>query len=93
MKTLLKVLVCLVIVAVALGGAYAQFSKPEHAIKYRKSVILNNACASLPKVGAQCGSSARWDLCGGRRVTGVPTAIIIFQKGKLISPGLPFSFL
>jgi hypothetical protein len=31
-------------------------------------------CASTPEVGAQCGSSARWDLCGGRRVTGVPTA-------------------
>ena len=30
--------------------------------------------ASLPEVGAQCGSSARWDLCGGRRATGVPTA-------------------
>jgi hypothetical protein len=37
--------------------------------------ILSNVCASLPKAGAQCGSSARWDLCGGRRVTGVPTAI------------------
>ena len=36
--------------------------------------ILNNDCASLPEVGAQCGSSARWDLRGGRRVTGVPTA-------------------
>ncbi len=40
MKTLLKVLVCFVIVAVALGGAYAQFSKPEQAIKYRKSVMF-----------------------------------------------------
>jgi hypothetical protein len=36
-------------------------------------------CASLPEAGAQCGSSARWDLRGGRRVTGVPTAI----RGKL----------
>jgi hypothetical protein len=26
-------------------------------------------------VGAVCGSSARTDLCGGRSVTGVPTAI------------------
>ncbi len=26
------------------------------------------------KVGAQCISSARWDLCGGCRVTGIPTA-------------------
>ncbi len=40
MKTLLKILVCLVLVAVALSGAYAQFAKPEHAIKYRKSVMF-----------------------------------------------------
>jgi cytochrome c556 len=40
MKTFLKVLVCLVIVTVGLGGAYAQFAKPEHAIKYRKSVMF-----------------------------------------------------
>lgn len=25
-----------------------------------------NASASIPEAGAQCGSSARWDLCGGR---------------------------
>ncbi len=30
--------------------------------------------ASQPEVGAQCGSSARWDLCGGRPVWAVPTA-------------------
>lgn len=40
MKTLLKILVCLVLVAVAFGGAYAQFAKPEDAIKYRKSVMF-----------------------------------------------------
>src|SRR5215469_17582174 len=28
-----------------------------------------------PEVGAVCGSSARTDLCGGRSVTGAPTAI------------------
>ncbi len=28
----------------------------------------------LLKVGAQCGKTARWDLCGGHRATGVPTA-------------------
>ena len=27
-----------------------------------------------PEAGARCGSAARRDLCGGRRVTGVPTA-------------------
>ena len=40
MKSLVKVLGCLVIVALALGGAYAQFSNPEQAIKYRKSVMF-----------------------------------------------------
>ena len=29
---------------------------------------------SQPKAGAVCGNSARTDLCGGHRVTGVPTA-------------------
>ena len=38
------------------------------------TLILNSDCALLPEVGALCGSSARRDLCGGRRVTGVPTA-------------------
>jgi hypothetical protein len=31
----------------------------------------------IPKGGAQCVSSARWDLCGGRRVTSVPTATVL----------------
>jgi cytochrome c556 len=40
MKTFLKISVCLIIVAVALCSAYAQFAKPEYAIKYRKSVMF-----------------------------------------------------
>jgi hypothetical protein len=28
----------------------------------------------LPEAGAQCVNRARWDLCGGRRATGGPTA-------------------
>jgi hypothetical protein len=40
-----------------------------------EKVNLSNVCASLPKAGAECGSSVRWYLCGGRRVTGVPTPI------------------
>ncbi len=40
MKTLFKILVCFVLVAIAFGGAYAQFSKPEQAIRYRKSVMF-----------------------------------------------------
>jgi len=40
MKKLLMLLVGVVFVAVALSGAYAQFAKPEYAIKYRKSVMF-----------------------------------------------------
>lgn len=36
------------------------------------------------KVGAVCGSSARTDLCGGCRVTGIPTATI--KKTQLDFP-------
>ncbi len=40
MKTLLKISVGLVLLALTFGGAHAQFAKPEHAIKYRKSVMF-----------------------------------------------------
>jgi RNA-directed DNA polymerase len=42
-----------------------------------RSITLMHLCASTPltKAGAECVSSARSDLCGGRRETGVPTAI------------------
>lgn len=32
-------------------------------------------CRHIPKVGAVCGKAARTDLCGGRPVMDVPTAI------------------
>src|SRR3954451_21288521 len=32
-------------------------------------------CRHTPKVGAECPNWARSDLCGGRSVMGVPTAI------------------
>ena len=35
------------------------------------------AIASIPEVGAQCVSSARWDLCGGPPARAVPTAILL----------------
>ena len=34
-----------------------------------------SASTSEPKAGAQCGSTARWDLCGGPPARAVPTAI------------------
>ena len=33
-------------------------------------------CGSASHRGARCGKTARRDLCGGRRVTGVPTATV-----------------
>jgi hypothetical protein len=46
--------------------------------------IPRNACASRPAAGARCGRAARRDLCGGRRVTGVPTATFFLQtEGNL----------
>ena len=32
-------------------------------------------CRDSPEVGARCANRARRDLCGGCRVTGIPTAI------------------
>ena len=40
MKKLLMILICLVFIAGAIGGAHAQFAKPEYAIKYRKAVMF-----------------------------------------------------
>ena len=40
MKKLLMIFVGLVFIAGAIGGAYAQFAKPEYAIKYRKAVMF-----------------------------------------------------
>ena len=34
------------------------------------------------EAGAQCGNSARWDLCGGPPVRAVPTAIVNFDAGE-----------
>ena len=40
MKKLLIISLCLVFAAISISGAYAQFAKPEYAIKYRKSVMF-----------------------------------------------------
>lgn len=39
MKTTFKVLAAVLVVTVLFGAAYAQFAKPEDAIKYRQSVM------------------------------------------------------
>ncbi len=45
----------------------------------RKSCIRgpNSGFTPGPKVRARCGSAARRDLCGGPRLTGVPTATTV----------------
>ena len=40
MKKLLMILICVVFIAGVIGSAYAQFAKPEYAVKYRKAVML-----------------------------------------------------
>jgi len=48
-----------------------------------------NIVASSPAAGAVCGNSARTDLCGGRRVTVVPTATHgCFQEITVVCPRL-----
>jgi cytochrome c556 len=60
MKKLLLILFCFVLVAVALGGAYAQFAKPEYAIKYRKSVMFLIA-QHFGRMGAVVKGKAPYD--------------------------------
>ena len=40
MKALMRILICLAIIAGTFAGAYAQFGKPEDAIKYRQAVMF-----------------------------------------------------
>src|SRR6516225_7725248 len=55
---------------------------------YGKTVTKKTLCRHTPKVGAVCPNWARTDLCGGRSVMSVPTAIsetsaqIIPLKGR-----------
>ncbi len=54
------------------------YRNPESCI-----LTLPNACALLPEARARCGNSARRDLCGGCRVTGIPTATgILAPRGN-----------
>ena len=46
-------------------------------------------CGSESHRGARCGKTARRDLCGGRRVTGVPTATVRAMGHGQTQPGGP----
>ena len=60
MKKLVKLSICLIFVAAAVGGAYAQFAKPEDAIKYRKSVMFLIA-QHFGRMGAVVKGKASYD--------------------------------
>ena len=47
----------------------------------RRAVLT--AWPSPPEAGAQCVNRARWDLCGGRRATGGPTATSLARISAL----------
>ena len=53
------------------AGSRLAAQRPEHAPLPRTALRRHS-----PKVGAQCGSPARWDLFGGRGAILVPTAIL-----------------
>ena len=60
MKKLVRILICLAFVAITVGGAYAQFAKPEDAIKYRKSVMFLIA-QHFGRMGAVVKGKAAYD--------------------------------
>jgi hypothetical protein len=73
--------------ALAQGAAAPQPANPAHLGQdepprdpvdtpdpHRASIPADALRRLAPKVGAQCGSPARWDLCGGPPARAVPTA-------------------
>ncbi len=47
---------------------------------HRASIPASALRRHAPKVGAQCGNSARWDLCGGPPARAVPTATALSRS-------------
>ena len=45
-----------------------------HCSQTRKEAGINSSCPLRYLSGAQCGKTARWDLCGGSEVIPAPTA-------------------
>ena len=55
-----------------------QGRRPQANLPEGNSTLLGHRdCGSESHRGARCGKTARRDLCGGRRVTGVPTATVL----------------
>ena len=61
-----------------------QGRSPQANLPEGNSILPVWDCGSESHRGARCGKTARRDLCGGRRVTGVPTATVLrlFMRGK-----------
>jgi hypothetical protein len=55
------------------AGHSAGVSCPRRSAAYGRPLRMP---ACRPEAGARCGSAARRDLCGGCRVTGIPTATV-----------------
>ena len=53
-----------------MSGRSTQANLPEG----KNPLLGHRDCGSESHRGARCGNTARRDLCGGRRVTGSPTA-------------------
>ena len=57
-----------------MGGFLAVVDPVRALAQCAPSVSLGSICRHLSEIGAVCGKAACTDLCGGRRVTAVPTA-------------------
>jgi len=63
------------------GGTYVEpkdllsgLERVREVARRTASISESTSLRHKPEVGAQCISSACWDLCGGCRGTGIPTA-------------------
>ncbi len=61
-------------------GRSTQANLPEG----NSTLLGHQDCGSESHRGARCGKTARRDLCGGRRATGVPTATVLGQSNKIL---------
>ncbi len=60
MKTMIRIVVCAIVVVMVTGVAVAQFAKPEDAIQYRKSVMVLIA-QHFKRMGAVVQGKADFD--------------------------------
>src|SRR3712207_1407913 len=60
---------------------------------HRRWSAYGTSCRQAPEVGAGCGNTARPDLCGGRSVMSVPTAIPTLNESHAGRHGSQFKYL